>query len=336
MKRSKTRIYLLILVILFALFAGLGINEYSSIFFSFLPSRYDLSYLPGVHLIPLPADLRPVFSARWSPSGDKIAIVTEKHGGLSGIPELYIFELTTKEIKRITISGNTFVAGTIDWSPDGSLIAASGEPYDQSSGHGIWIIDIKGSKFRYLTRGIASTWSPSGNQLAVLDISKSHPLMKIVDLNTGEEQIFHEYTQDASLNERQIEWSPDGDNIVLTITKNDSEGYRFDRLYLLSSDGSSFKPLFANPEWSMNSPSWFSDGKWLVFVTKTSQGDTVSVAPATGECVIAWLPSEIQANTVDVSPDGRKVVFTYFGRVYISDIQNAVGSDALPGVLHCP
>ena len=105
--------------------------------------------------------------------------------------------------------------------------------------------------------------------------------MKIVNINTGKEQIIYEYTQDASLDERQIEWSPDGDNIVLTITENDSEGYRFDRLYLLSSDGSSFKPLFARPERSMNSPSWFSDGEWLVFITKTSEGDMVSVAPAT-------------------------------------------------------
>ena len=111
---------------------------------------------------------------------------------------------------------------------------------------------------------------------------------------------------------------------------------RFDQLYLLRLDGFSVTILPGNEEWNVGSPSWFPGGEWLAFLSWGSGEGVISVAPVTGDCVMSLLPQGVTALELDISPDGKSVVFNHAGRVYIADLEEAVGLHVLPGALSCP
>lgn len=93
--------------------AGFCISYYIRSSPSRISDKYDLSRIHGVQTIPLPVDLRPAFFVKWSPSGEKIAIVAQKYGVFPGIPEVYVFNVITKDLARITNQGEIFIASHI-------------------------------------------------------------------------------------------------------------------------------------------------------------------------------------------------------------------------------
>jgi Tol biopolymer transport system component len=335
MKKPTKRFCLLFLALPLALLTLLCAYEYSDIFSLLIHGRYDLSNIPGVQPLPLPLELRPVYNAKWSPTGDKIAIVAEKRGELPGLTEIYILDLISEEIDHITYQGQPFIGTQISWSPDGKRIATLGGPRGKPELDGIWVIDIENSDKWFLTEGMASAWSPSGDHLIVIHTRAPSPYLKLVSLETQEEKTIYRFNDRLSIQREELNWS-NSNIIVLTVTEEDREGYRLDRLYLLSLEDLSLKPLFIDPGLSMYSPVWLPNNQWLAFVAGNPTAGTISVAPITGDCILGWLPENVKADSVDVSPDGGKVVFTYFGRAYIADIEKVVGSHMLPEVLSCP
>ena len=206
---------------------------------------------------------------------------------------------------------------------------------------GIWVLNANAPSWQFLTIGTAASWSPRGDQLAVIDNSYSHMLVKIIDLNTLETRVIREIENPNADLVNDLDWSPEGDYLALVMAGESSDGYRRDYLYLLSADGATLS-IFSTPyleemEWSIRSPQWLPGGDWLAFILVYSGAEGFpAVAPRTGECVMSLFPEQVRASRLDISPDGKSVVLENGGDIYIVDLEKAVGPQVLPGALECP
>ena len=137
-------------------------------------------------------------SPDWSPDGKKFAYVSNEPGN----PQIYIFDLTTGQKKRLTFSGkyNTSPA----WSPKGDWIAyAAGEGGEFN----IHIIKPDGSDDHTLTSGGRNEgpcWSPDGRMIAYSSTKQGGPAIRIMYSNgTGDWQL----TRQGGAQELP-DWSP--------------------------------------------------------------------------------------------------------------------------------
>ncbi len=136
----------------------------------------------------------------------------------------------------------------------------------------------------------------------------------ITSVRTGDTEIFlvNPVTGDATnltrspqSEERYPAWSPDGRKIVFTSNRQDGKTYD---LYIASADGSGVKKLTNMPVNSVAYwASWTVDGLWIYF----NEGNTSMICrirpDGTGYEQVA------QGRDGNVSPDGKKIVFTQQG-----------------------
>jgi len=137
-------------------------------------------------------------SPDWSPDGKKFAYVSNEAGN----PQIYIFDVTTGQKKRLTFSGkyNTSPA----WSPKGDMIAyAAGDGGEFN----IHIIKLDGSEDHSLTSGGRNEgpcWSPDGRMIAYSSTKQGGPAIRIMYSNgTGDWQL----TRQGGAQELP-DWSP--------------------------------------------------------------------------------------------------------------------------------
>jgi len=112
-------------------------------------------------------DLVSLSSPNWSPDATKIAFTGVTFEGLN---DLYIFDLKTKELRRLT---NDFYNDRDPaWSPDGGAIAFSSDRgYFGKDGHlNLFLYRLHNGSIEYLTNGPhndnSPAWSPDGNGIA--------------------------------------------------------------------------------------------------------------------------------------------------------------------------
>jgi TolB protein len=137
-------------------------------------------------------------SPNWSPDGQKFAYVSNE----SGNPQIYIFDVTTGQKKRLTFSGKYNTSPS--WSPKGDWIAyAAGEGGEFN----IFIIRPDGSQNRALTQGgrnEAPRWSPDGRDIAYSSNRQGGSAIRIMYSNgTGDWQL----TRQSGAQELP-DWSP--------------------------------------------------------------------------------------------------------------------------------
>lgn len=123
-------------------------------------------------------------SPDWAPDGKKFTYVSNE----SGNPQIYVFDVTSGQKKRLTFSGkyNTSPA----WSPKGDWIAyAAGEGGEYS----ICIMHPDGSDNHVVTSGgrnEAPCWSPDGRMIAYSSTKMGGPSIRIMYANgTGDWQL---------------------------------------------------------------------------------------------------------------------------------------------------
>lgn len=290
---------------------------------------------PGVNAVEILSD-QIVWEAKWSPDGNKIAMKTKKRRDATAPVVLRILDVEKQEIEQIPISAeklspsNTFVLGYIDWSPDGENLTISGGPSNKPELQGIWFINLGNYDMKLFTKGKYFAWSPAGDRMAVMD-DLSHTV-RIVYLEDKTESIIQSLQPAES-----IAWSPQGDRLVVSRPEANDQGYRVDRLYLLDIEGEVFQPFLSNSSWSMRRPIWLPDGEWLSFIiVNVPEGGAIAVAPATGECIINWLPELKSIYSVDITQDGKKLLVVSNSYLKIVDIETAAGQHLLPENLSCP
>jgi TolB protein len=136
-------------------------------------------------------------SPNWSPDGQKFAYVSNE----SGHPQIYIFDVTTGQKKRLTFSGNYNTSP--GWSPKGDWIAYSGGDGGEFN---IFIIKPDGSENHALTHGgrnEAPRWSPDGRMVAYSSTKQGGAIRIMYSNGTGDWQL----TRQGGAQELP-DWSP--------------------------------------------------------------------------------------------------------------------------------
>jgi Tol biopolymer transport system component len=152
-------------------------------------------------------DFHHVGSAAFSPDGKKIEFKDEAN---SDRQRLMILDLETRQMTPITGTGSIFWISQLSWSPRGKFLAGAvnGHGYEQ-----IVLIDVVTGAMKTIAEGSNASWSPKGDWIAYALTVKC----MIIHLDgTGarsaleREPKWMNWTLDAP-----IEWSPDGERLLL-------------------------------------------------------------------------------------------------------------------------
>ncbi|HEV8419868.1 MAG TPA: DPP IV N-terminal domain-containing protein [Actinomycetota bacterium] len=152
------------------------------------------------------------------------------------------------------------------------------------------------------------SWSPDGTRLAMAAAQGSSPndYMQIYVLNADGSDLT-QLTHDPSSEDIDPAWSPDGEKIVFAKWSDDGTS---SGLYITGVDGNGQTRLTDSASLD-SSPAWFPDGSGILF-----KRDTMGVtqlflvnADGTGKRALE-APSGGYIGSLELSPDGRKLVFT--------------------------
>jgi hypothetical protein len=169
----------------------------------------DVPALPGV---------------RWSPDGTRLllssAYESTKGGTAARAPggpagsAVYVVDVSTGGVKRITALGETPMNPSAVWSPDGAHVAYICR--DAHGPAGICTVNADGSGRRLLTEGYANAafpaWSPDGQRIAFTgapDTAPGDAGVHVVAANGGNA------VRVSRLRATRLVWSPEGRSLLL-------------------------------------------------------------------------------------------------------------------------
>ncbi|MCA0374931.1 MAG: S9 family peptidase [Gemmatimonadetes bacterium] len=237
-------------------------------------------------------------------------------------------------------------------SPDGKQVLYTRTWIDQINDRresSVWIMNVDGTKNRFLVKGSDASWSPDGSRIAY--IAAGEP---------GGQQVWVRYmdaegatTQVTRLTETpsDLAWSPDGKSIAFGMLVRQNEEwrvampaaprgakwtepprivtkvrYRADRqgflenglrqLFVIPADGGTPRQVTSG-EWPANGNAWTPDGKALLFTSNRvqdaeyswRQSDIYKVDVASGAITQLTKRNGPDNNPVP-SPDGRSIAYT--------------------------
>ncbi len=186
------------------------------------------------------------YSGAFSPDGKKLAFcssLTEE-----GNAEIYLLDLGTMKIKRLTYNSGTDTAPS--WSPTGREIAFTSDRTGLGAPQ-IYIMDAEGTNARKVSFGgsyfDAPAWSPTGDRIAF--VSRVENIFDIYVLNLRTNQTT-KLTESNARNEMPT-WSPDGRHIIFASNLSGSvQVYSIDydgaNLHRLTDRGENRQPNWTN------------------------------------------------------------------------------------------
>jgi dipeptidyl aminopeptidase/acylaminoacyl peptidase len=105
--------------------------------------------------------------------------------------------------------------------------------------------------------------------------------------------------------------SPDGKDILFTITQPDWEKNRYDTEIWLSRGGAAPFPLTQTTDESSTSPSWSPDGRWIAFLAnRDGKATQVYLINSQGGEAVKLTEHKEGVNSYEWSPSGRTIAFT--------------------------
>ncbi len=200
--------------------------------------------------------------ATWSPSGDRIALSSDRRDGY----HLYVVDVNGVEQAQLTNKGEGS-NGEPAWSPDGSQIAFRS---DRTGDVELFVMDVDGSNLRQLTQSPGEdwtpTWSPDGSRIAFASrrYNGTWDIFSILPDGTGISQL----TSDEWDNWLP-DWSPDGTQIAYSSNR---EG-NWD-IFTMDLDGGSVLQVTDNTARDLE-PVWSPDGTQLSFAS--ARGEPVGL-----------------------------------------------------------
>jgi TolB protein len=178
----------------------------------------------------------------WSPDGKKLALTL---GGSSGNPDIYILDLATQDLTRIT--DDPAIDTEPEWSPDGkSLFFTS----DRAGSPQIYQIGASaGARPKRITFGgnynARPRVSPDGAQLALVTLDNGNYRIAIQDLGSGTVRVLSRGHLDESPS-----FAPNGATLIYS--ERESGG---GSLATVSTDGLTGLRLKA-PQGEVREPAW--------------------------------------------------------------------------------
>ncbi|MEO0723159.1 MAG: S9 family peptidase [Bacteroidota bacterium] len=251
-------------------------------------------------------------SARWSPSGDRIAFVSRGEAG----SEIFVYWVASGKMARLThLEGSP---SNMAWSPDGESIAfsmkvdvappviakmppkpkgakwaakpritdrlkheADGRGYLKPGFTHIFVVPAEGGTARQLSSGDFNhggslSWSPDGDHIF---FSANRNEDWEYDFRNSEVYRLSVATGDIlALTDRQGPdnspmISPDGKTIAYRSYEDKVQAYQVTDLYLMDADGGNQRVISAELDRSVGAMKWSKDGQGL-YITYDDWGDT--------------------------------------------------------------
>ena len=223
---------------------------------------------------------------------------------------LTVFALSVKaetpRAHRLTTDGH--LKQRPAWSPDGKWLA-----FTRHQGATIFLFlrSADGTQERRLTKREApeydACWSPDGQRLAFA-LDKTVP-------NQGDIEVYSvgidgEGLQPVAMSPGKLTheewpaWSPDGEWIAFTSTREDNQ-----EIHVCRPDGKDIKRLTSDPAIDAH-PCWSPDSKRIAFSTSRWGGMELAVMNADGSGLARLTESRGLDDYPAWSPDGRRIAFT--------------------------
>jgi dipeptidyl aminopeptidase/acylaminoacyl peptidase len=234
------------------------------------PSREKDSIHSSIWLVPLEGGAPWQFtsgsgsdtSPRWSPDGSQLAFLSTRSAGL---PQIHLMRREGGEAQQLT----NFTAGamSIEWCPDGKRLLATckmqvnperrGGPQNGDSGNAlsggpklVWRLPYKADGMGYLLAREV--------HLFVVDV----PSGNSVQITKGNFEV------------RSASWSPDGQRIAFTRTREGRFAHRTD-VWMTDADGRNCSQI-SHDLATTQYPKWSPDGRRIVFTGSAEEGDAQS------------------------------------------------------------
>jgi dipeptidyl aminopeptidase/acylaminoacyl peptidase len=197
-------------------------------------------------------ELRNVQDPQFSPDGSRVAfVVSDPLTGEKRERHIWLYDKSSNAVRQLTFSEKS--ESSPRWSPDGTKLAFLS---NRSEGEQqIFLLNMSGGEGVPLTKGKASVnafaWSPDGRSIAflspepksdaeekkekdkddarVVDKQDKQPRLRILDLAKKEERVL---TTPAWKIE-ELEWMPDGQNIVVVATNQPASDQFSSGIYLV-------------------------------------------------------------------------------------------------------
>jgi Tol biopolymer transport system component len=218
--------------------------------------------------------------AQWSPAADQVIFVS----GRTGKGDIYLLDLTTRGLVRLTRGGNPYLYP--QWSPDGKKIAMI---HGSNENHDIYLIHDVARPVETLkalttspTDELRPVWSPDGRKIAFYsnyNFAGDPKLWSLVVMASDGSDPAGEYGVAAKVVaqdiipdvERGPAWMPDSARLVYV--KNDKQGYN--PIYIV--DVKEKTSLLVKTDTKMNHDIACSSNGTIAFRAQVDQWDQIFV-----------------------------------------------------------
>ena len=240
-------------------------------------------------------------NARWSPDGAKIAVQMRGSGAASIASDVWLYDVATTSLSRLTTSG----AGLPAWSPDGKWIAYQGLLGDVP----VMVVPVDGSAPPRVV-AVASdepNFTPDGQSIVVRRVT-ARGTANLVRLSLTEPATEEILLGDGGFH-GQPSVSPDGKWLAY-VTEQDGRQNVFVRSMspgggrVQLSTGNGVAPRWG---WQPNTLYYRADNR----VRRVTLNLTGGLPTVTARDSLLALPSS--SSTFDVHPDGRQFVYVRDG-----------------------
>ena len=186
----------------------------------------------------------------WAPSGDEIAISSDRDGDL----DIYVMETDGSIGRQVTNAPGDQTHPA--WSPDGTTIAF--ETSNPDGGTGIWSANADGTEVQPMLPVDAGdpAWSPDGTRLAFIRSRNLH----LLNFGTGN------VVQLYDIRSNDPDWAPDSSEIAFNTLNRDFSTDE-DEIYAIRPDGTGLRNVSNHFNADVDAdrePAWSPDGTLIV------------------------------------------------------------------------
>jgi dipeptidyl aminopeptidase/acylaminoacyl peptidase len=189
-------------------------------------------------------------------------------------------------------------------SPDGTQVVYTREWVDKQTDKwesALWVVNVDGSKNRYLTKGSSPLWSPDGARIAFLN--EGEPKGKQIFVRYMDAEGATTQVTRVESSPRSIAWSPDGSSIAFVAIVPKKDPWKID--LPAAPEGAKWTEtprIVERLDYRQDQIGFTEDGYQHVFVVTASGGTPRQLTDGDYD--------DGRNSSISFTPDGREILFT--------------------------